>query len=399
MLGTVSKRRKLGAAIAFLLCASPALAQSPSTPATAAPSAEKAAAWRQQLGQYAMASTWLRRCPTEGVFRQKAAETLEILLSEVFHGQGMTEPTHDAARQAGRQSALASCTDVKKAEVAAQLSAAAFIALTAEPEALPCGLARAASAIKWRLDPEIKRAHAQLGGRTEGPTAVGRRIVKALADPRFCDSKRSALQAARRGWLDVLRRVVDADAEVQMQDYGTPNSSIWRVEAQRGINILRAGGLYLPCRAHTPWLEPMAGHYECELKIDERPQLSGEIGVIDGCTQPKCYRQITAVELQLFPDSRAATPTARFAGTPAQNGRYSFPPAAMRALLDPALGAAWAFVRVSGVTQDGRAVTDGFPVAGSPPRLPLTDIQDGYSWAFAPASVINRQAADAPPNR
>lgn len=389
-------------AFALIFAPLPAAAQSSGTP----PTEQQKSDWAQQLGRYTMASTWLRRCPTEYQFRQRAAQTAEQVYAEYFHAAGMPETTHQQGKKLGREAAYGPCTDKAKAGAAGRISAQAFLILTANTPDLgsvaqnflltgsiddsPCGVARGrmfgAMPNQKRISAEIERAKAEAGALANEALADGAKINGDFSDPKVCEIKKGWIPIILSGWSDTYAGVQDFTAQVQSQEYGSQNSWIWRVKGQRSDSIGQRAGVYVPCRTHTPWLDQMTSNYNCELMVLAANQRSLVAVVGPVCAKEKCLKEVRKVELQLFTDPKAPASkifTARSVG----EGKFNFGNDALKALLDPNEPAKLAQVIVGGVNADGKVFADGFPLRSSPPGFPVEDFQDAYSWTFAPPSV------------
>lgn len=378
-------------------------------PAKPSPTAQQQSQWAEQLGRFTMASTWLRRCPTELQFRQRAAQTAEQILAEYFHAAGMSEPVHQQGKKLGREAALGVCTDTVKAKAAGRISAEAFLMLTAKAPDLatvtqnflltgsvddsPCGVARGrtfgARPDQTRVRAEIDRAKAEAGISAEVALAAGVQINEGYARPELCSVKKGWIPIILSGWSDTYAGIQDFSTRVQSQEYGDTNSWIWRVEGQRSNSVSKIAGIYVPCRTHTPTLDQMVSNYACDLMVlgSDRTALVATVGPI--CEKgAKCLSVVRKVMLQLFTDPKAAA-SRIFVARATGKGKYRFDAEALQALLDPKQPALVAQVVVAGVNADGKAFEDGFPVRGTPPGFLIEDFQDGFSWTFAPASVVN----------
>ncbi len=401
----------LFATLALMSTVQPALAQAAQpSPAKAAPSAEQIKSWQQLLGQFTMAAVWLRRCPTERVFRQLAATNAERILSETFHQQGLTEPQHLAAKDAGRDAAIAPCTDETRAKFAAVMSANAFLILTAGTPDLsriaelalltgviddsPCGVARGntfqAKPNQMLVLPEIERARAQVGEGADSAIETGKKIRAAYSSPEVCKATKGWTPVIIDGWQDMFSDIQNAEKTIEEQKYGHYKSAGWRIEAQRGKSLVLGTetGVRFDCQTVQMRFEETEAIYTCEMSITaSRKTLVAEVKPLKNCDEAKCLVNVTQVRLQLFADKNATAPLQSFSGKSDGKGNYSFPATALAALNDPNQPAKIAYVTVSGVTKAGKTVADGNPVRGDPPGFPLIDFQDAYSWAFAPDSI------------
>ncbi len=396
-------------ASAVLAFAGPVCAQASSPSAPAATAAQNQA-WQNTLSDYMMASVWLRRCPTDEIFRQYAAQTAEQILSEFYHAEGMTEEVHRAAKTAGRKAAVGPCTDQAQASRAAIASARAFLmlttgvpepgrlaelfALTGEIDESPCFVGRGAM-FSGTSDPliittEMERARKQAGAGADAAVQMGRKINAFYSPLEVCKQEKGWTPVILDGWREMYTNVRQAENDTKRRDYRNQYSMHWFIEAQRGRSMDRESGLKFPCGTSFRFSEKlMRGKYWCDMWMNSP---GGNLVVIAGpvpkCDEPKCLEKVTQVRIQLFSDPKATEPALSFAGKADGKGRYHFAAEALRALIDPNQSAIVGQIVVSGVTKDGTSFADGFPTRSAPPGFYVQDFQDAYSWVMAPEAVV-----------